>query len=258
LLLVSAVASAFASAVVVAERPALAQQVAIGQPGSYRSSRDFALGLSLGPYQPNIDNEFTSLPPEQRPHQLFFGDKTRLMFRTELEYQFFQRFGTLAIGAGLGYFRESAPSFIEPAAGQPPGMRAGDVTALMLLPFSTSLVYRFDLPAHRSWWPLVPYAKVGLDYVVWQISEGDGRVSKSESPRGEGSGATTGWHVVGGVSLLLDIFDPGSSQKLDAEIGVNHTYFFVEYAYRDVSGLTGSSALQVGDATWAAGLMFEF
>ena len=61
-----------------------------------------------------------------------------------------------------------------------------------------------------------------------------------------------------GLSLVLDIFDPGAAKQFDEEMGINHTNLFFELNHLDASGLGESHRLHVGDTTWSAGIMFEF
>jgi hypothetical protein len=233
-------------------RSAAAQQTLL-RASPYASTQRFAVELKVGPYAPDVDGELG----RAQPHREFFGTKTRLMLRVELDYQFFARFGTLAVGGSVGTFSESARAFIDPGPGQPPTVRSGDETELSLTPLAVSLVYRFD-PAARRWGiPIVPYAKVGLDYTLWTITDGNGQVARAGAS-GRGRGATPGWHAALGAAFLLDVVDPGSARALDAEIGVNHTYVFAEVTKIEASGLGQRGKLHVGDTTWFAGLMFEF
>lgn len=224
---------------------------------AYRSPQTFALEVKGGPYSPDVDAEFASLPADERPHAAYFGNERRLLFRAQLDYQFFQKLGTLAVGIGAGYLRERAHAFVEPETGMQASERSGDVTSLTLYPTSVSLVYRLDMLPRHLHLPLVPFAKVGLDYVFWIIEDGNGNTS-DPAGAGKGAGGTPGWHAGAGLALMLDVFDPGSAQELDAEIGVNHTYVLAEVVHYDISGLGGSGSLQLGDTTWQVGLLFEF
>jgi len=47
------------------------------------------------------------------------------------------------------------------------GTRSGDETALSLIPFALSLVYKADRIPRLKQVPLIPYAKIGLDGVAW-------------------------------------------------------------------------------------------
>ncbi len=212
--------------------------------------------LRFGPYRPDVDGEFANLPAEERPHAQYFGTGRKLLSQVELDYQFFKAFGSLALGVSVGYFTQKASAFVEPASGDA-DVRSGDSTRLMLIPTSLSLVYRFDVLALRANIPIVPYAKAGLDWVYWSVSDGNGRVANG-TMGGRGRGGTTGYHGAVGLAFMLDAFDPGSAQEFDAETGINHTYVFVEFRHSEINGLGKQNRLHVGDTTWSAGLMFEF
>lgn len=225
----------------------------------YRSAKNWAMEFRMGPYRPDIDSEsrFANLPAEQRPHQLYFGSKQRLLTQAELDYQVFKGFGSLALGVSAGYFRETAKALIESTADTETPVKSGDGTKLMMLPTSLSLVYRFDVAAVRWGIPLVPYAKAGIDWVYWSITNGNGQIA-NDGNGGKGKGDATGYHTAAGLSLLLDVFDQGAAQEFDAETGVNHTYLFVELSHYALNGLGAKSQPRLGDTTWSAGFMFEF
>lgn len=236
-----------AIAVVTPAAPARAQVVQ-NEFGPYRSPQHFALELRFGPYRPDIDSEFGG---RRTPHKDFFGDGRRLMSQIEFDYQFLRHVGTAAVGIGVGYFTETGKN--RTAAGE----ETDDTTTLRLFPFSLSGVYRFDLLYERFRIPVVPYGKIGLDYVVWTITNGNGDVPE-DPVGGRGQGGTWGWHAAMGVSFVLDFLDPVSAQQFDAELGVNHTHLFAELGTWNVNGLGMSNKLRVGDTTWVGGLLFEF
>ena len=125
-----------------------------------------------------------------------------------------------------------------------------------MIPLAALLVYRLDEGAARWHIPLVPYAKIGLNYTIWTVTNGNGDVPYSSG--GKGQGGTMGWQAALGISLRLDFLDPGAARGFDADSGVNHTYAFFEFDHIDGSGLYRKDVLRVGDNTWFAGLMFEF
>lgn len=223
-------------------------QVIQERPSTFRSPQHFAFELRFAPYRPDIDSEFGGA---RTPHKDFFGTKRRLMTQIEFDYQFLRHVGSAAIGVGAGYFKESGNNRTED------GVLTEDWTTLRLIPLSVSAVYRFDLLFERFKIPLVPYGKVGLDYVIWTITNGNGDVP-DDPVGGRGQGGTAGWHAAVGLSLVLDFMDPISAQQFDVEMGVNHTHLFVELGHWDVSGLGMSNKLRVGDTTWVGGLLFEF
>jgi len=212
----------------------------------------FAFELKFGPYRPDIDSEF-SPQSGQHPYQDFFGSGRKLLTTMEVDWEIIRHVGTVALGVGMGYFKESSNNLS--ADGK--AMKTEDTSSLRLLPFSLSAIYRFDLPYERLRIPLVPYGKLGFDYVYWTVTNGNGEVP-SDPRGGRGEGGTLGWHATVGLSLVLDIFDQGAANQFDQEMGVNHTHLFFEYTHLDASGLGASNRLHVGDTTWNAGIMFEF
>lgn len=230
-------------------------QIFVGE-SPYRTAENWALELRMGPYRPDVDSEF---PGEvEGPHERYFGRKRPLMFQIELDRELWSGFGTVSVGAQVGYTRQTGSSFAvnaTDATGQP--ARTGDKTTFTLVPTSLLLVYRLDVAARRWSIPFIPYAKVGLDYVLYWIRNGNDSVAVA-SQGGKGSGATTGWTAAVGLQLMLDVFDRGAARELDSTLGVNHTYLFGELVHHEDKGLFGGDQLHVGTTTWFAGLMFEF
>jgi hypothetical protein len=223
------------------------------------TERDFAVELRFGLYAPNIDSEFNG--QGRSPNQFIFGSERRPMWQAELDWEILQYFGTLSVGGSIGYWKESAQACLASDLDEAKGRctRKGDGTSLRLIPFAALLVYRLDEAAKRWRIPLVPYGKVGLNYTIWTVSNGDGNVPEYKSNGGgHGQGGTAGWQAAVGLSLQLDFIDPAAAREFDSESGVNHTYAFFELAHVDGSGLYRKDVLRVGDNTWFAGLMFEF
>lgn len=215
--------------------------------------RQFAIEARFGLYSPNVDSEISK---GDKPHALIFGSKHRPMWQIEFDWQFLQQFGTLSVAGVVGYFKESAHAcraISLPACEKSPA----DYTSLRLIPLAALLVYRMDEAANRWNIPLVPYAKIGLNYTIWTITDGNGDVP-DYGAHGRGQGGTMGWQAALGISLRLDFLDPGAARGFDADAGVNHSYAFFELDHIDGSGLYRKDVLRVGDNTWFAGLMFEF
>jgi len=239
--------------------PPRSEEISTEQRGDYRTPREWAFELRFGPYAPDVDSEFSG---SAAPYKTIFGSKRHLMSQLELDWQFFQTFGSLAAGVVIGYYNESAKAFTADATGacvldsKGACVRSGDDTSLRLIPIAALLVYRWDVAAQQWKIPLVPYAKLGLNYTFWGITNGNGNVPDYEG--GHGSGGTAGWQAAAGMSLMLDILDPDAARGLDMETGVNHSYVFFEWNHVDASGLGMSNKLHVGDSRWVIGLMFEF
>ena len=161
--------------------------------------------------------------------------------------------GSAAIGIGAGYFSVSGPA---PNADHS-GTNSADRSTLTVVPISLSVVYRFDHYLETQHFPLVPHAKLGLDWAYWKITDGNGEIAH-DSMGGRARGGTLGWHAAIGLALVLDMFDPDAARSFDTELGVNHSALVFEYGHYDISGLGEANRLHVGDTTWTLGLLFEF
>jgi hypothetical protein len=224
-------------------------------PRHYRSPQNFAFELKFGPYRPDIDSEFAkaggATPPT--PYKDYFGDGRHLLTQIEFDWQVFHRFGSLALGFGIGYFQLTGAAPL----GDGTGRISGDTSTLKIIPMSVSAVYRFDYLLERYEIPLVPYGKLGLDYDYWQNTDGNNEIA-TDGRGGTGRGGTTGWHATAGAALVLDFFDPDAARDFDSDLGVNHTALTFEFSHADISGLGQPNRLHLGDTTWALGLLLEF
>jgi hypothetical protein len=137
------------------------------------------------------------------------------------------------------------------------GLPSGDMSTLKVVPVSLSAIYRFDYFLERRGFPLVPFAKAGLDWAYWQITDGNDEIA-TDGRGGKGRGGTFGWHAAAGLALVLDFFDPEAARDFDNELGVNHTSLVFQYTYADISGLGQPDRMHLGDASWSLGLMFQF
>ncbi|HET6150790.1 MAG TPA: MXAN_2562 family outer membrane beta-barrel protein [Polyangia bacterium] len=217
--------------------------------GHYHSPQDFAVQVTFGPYRPDVDSEFSS---GRHPYADYFGDGRNLLSQAQFDYQVFHKLGTAAVGLGAGYFRVSGFS---PVASNP-ALTSGDKSTLTVVPVSLSAVYRFDYYLERDGFPIVPHAKLGLDWAYWQITDGNGEIARAAG--GRARGGTLGWHGALGVALVLDFLDPMAARDFDVELGVNHTALVFEFGHYDISGLGRANRLHLGDNTWTLGLLFEF
>ena len=131
---------------------------------------------------------------------------------------------------------------------------------LNVIPIALLLVLRIDALADLLNVPLVPYAKVGLDWDVWWVLGGGG----TELVDGKkANGGTVGWQVTAGLAFRLDQFDPMSARTFDNEVGVNHSYVFAELVWATVDNFGAHDALYLGTdnffkATILAGVGLEF
>jgi len=220
------------------------------QPGRhYHSERYFTTQVTFGPFRPDVDSGFDG---KRTPYADYFGNDRHLLIQVEGAYEIWQKVGTVSLGLGAGYFSVAGPAPKADHSGP-----STDKSTLMVIPVSLSAIYRFDYYLVRDDFPLVPYAKLGLDWNYWQITDGNGDIA-IDSMGGRGRGGTLGWHAAAGLAVVIDRLDPEAAKAFDVEMGVNHSALVFEYGHYDVSGLVESNRLHVGDTTWTLGLLFEF
>jgi hypothetical protein len=233
----------------------------------YQSSQWFAFELKFGPYTPRIDQSagltgtpFLDLFTNQYAEKRELGP--RLLTQLEFDVQFFHKFGSLGVGATIGFYRRTTHTFVltDPPCEIGSCQRSGDETALNVVPMSLLLVYRFDVLALRWRVPLVPYFKIGLAYYAWFIQNGSGGIATAfiDGQKRDGYGGSFGWVLNPGISFLLDVIDPRVARTMDAELGINHTYLFCELHYADVDGFRAGNRMNLSDLTLNAGIAFEF
>jgi hypothetical protein len=241
-------------------------------PRNFRSPQWFMLEVKFGPYVPGIDS---SPGLSSTPFATIFGDPERpgekppsfLLTTLEFDVQFFKKFGTLAAGFAIGYYRNTAKAlqYYPPTSTTPctPGMcyQSGDDTAINIIPMELLLIYRFDYLLNRWRVPLVPYFKFGIAYYIWVIQDGSGGIAKTVDPDGTehaGQGGTWGITLHPGLSFALDALDVTAGRVLDAELGINHVHLFIEMNYGEISNFGRDRTLVLSDLTFNAGLGFEF
>jgi len=270
-------AAALALALVAATSSAALAKPMVGTPAGkfgerpsadYQSSQWFAFELKFSPYTPRIDQ---SAGVSGTPFQDLFTNQfktprdqvgPRLLTQLEFDVQFFHKFGSLGVGATIGFYRRTTHTFVatSPSCEVPNCERSGDETAINIVPMSLLLVYRFDVLALRWKVPLVPYFKIGLAYYAWFIQNGSGGIATAtiDGKKRDGYGGSFGWVLNPGIAFMLDVIDPRTARTMDAELGINHTYLFCELHYADVDGFRASDRMNLSDLTLNAGIAFEF
>lgn len=220
----------------------------------YRSPQNFAFELRGGPYTPNVDDEFDG---SATPFADAFGDHDRLRIGFEVDWQALHTpVGSLGVG-----FAGSLMRYVGYARFESTGEKSSEETTLIVMPMVVQAVVRLDF-AMREWQiPFVPYGKIGFATYLWFSEDGSG-TARADGPDGApnavlGSGRTHGLELAGGLAFLLDFIEPQSARKLDADTGVNHSYLFAELLWANIDGFGASTALQLGDLTWNAGLLLE-
>lgn len=229
------------------------------------SPQSFALEVRFASYHPRIDSEpgiqRTRPPgddtsPFQGPYGRIFGDRGFLLFEIEFDVQVVRLFGTLGVGAALGYF--NAVGYGLYSVGGDPALadtRSADQTTLKLVPLRLLAVWRVDEAVRQVNVPLVPYLKLGFGPTLYWVTEGRGGTSWAGGSRGAGS--RWGWDASVGLMLLLDFLDPVIARDFDNDWGVNNSYLFAEYRWNRV-GTMGRPGFILSDDLATFGAAFEF
>jgi len=217
-------------------------------PAEYRSDQNGAFEFRLGPYRPRIDEEFGG---GATPFNDIFGDGQGVLVGFEVDWQVLHipHFGSLGPGVGWQFttFTGNAPFGDGSGTSQQP-------TSIWVMPAYAVAVLRIDALARDFDIPLVPYAKVGVAYTLYEARDAGATSVASDGVRG--SGAELGYQMQGGAMLHLNFFAPQAGLDMDAATGVNNAYLFWEWMYSDVSSF--GRGMQLGASTWMAGVAIEF
>jgi hypothetical protein len=176
------------------------------------------------------------------------GNGSMLLVQLEFDKFLWHKVGAAGFGFSLGYAEKYGKAT---AAG---GAVTDEKTALKVLPMRLFGLYRFDYPAMKWSFPLVPYAKLGLAYTPWWVIKGSG-VEYFNGQRG--AGGKWGWNGSLGMMLLLDVLEPGVARDFDTDVGIKHSYLFGEYAH-DVVNDFGGNGLDLSSNHWMFGLAFDY
>ena len=255
--------------------PELADSLAVKKkPKRYDSPQRFALEVKFGPYLPDIDRNYPG--DGFGPYAQVYGEtndrgeatskpKNGFYGAIAFEYQIVNLAGPLGIGFQWSMMRDKAQApLAEPPTDEKLSVpRTAHRTTFAVMPMALQAVYRFELLADRFRVPLVPYAKIGLNYSFWWskngnndistiIDEGTGKVT--DKARGGAWGFQTN---IGGM-IRLDFIERASARSLDRTTGINHTYVFAEWQLSRVNNFGRKNSINLGDSTWLVGLAVEF
>ena len=227
---------------------ASAQSVVLEQLAT-ESPRTTMLEFKLGNYLPQIDKEKGLTG---KPYESTFGGGAMLMLEVEGEWQFFQGFGSAAVGFSVGY----AEKFGKATQVNPDGTTApgSDSTGLRVVPLRLLGIYRFDVAANEWGIPLVPYVKAGLVGIPYWVTKGEDLERVNGQPA---SGMRFGYQVTGGLALQLDFLDRRFARDFDSGLGINHSYLFAEFTLANVDNF-GSRGLVLSHRSWLFGLGLEY
>ncbi|HSB20861.1 MAG TPA: MXAN_2562 family outer membrane beta-barrel protein [Anaeromyxobacteraceae bacterium] len=228
-----------ATALLLAASPALAESPRVG-----------SFQLQMGGYRPNIDSEFGGTAT---PYRDIFGTGRNFIYKAQVAGSLYAGFGTLDLGFGIGWFQKTGKGLIQGTT-----TPSGDDTSFRILPLSLSLTYRFDPFVEKV--PFAPYARASLERWQWWVTNGGGGTAQViGGPSGQG--ATNGWSAALGLCFLLDFLDPTLAREMDRDVGVNHTYLFLEATRTKVDDFGSSKSWDLSDEKtigWSGGILFAF
>lgn len=195
---------------------ALSPVLALGEEVRGATSRTFYFEAKVSPFTPNIDSGFSG----RGPYEATFGKSFMWLGEAELDFQLFQKFGSLAVGVSAGYAEKYGK-----AVNVGTGEASSESTALHIVPIKALLVYRFDWLNLKFDIPLVPYLKAGPVIMPWWVTKG-ADIEIAGGFRGQGS--KLGLAGVVGLAFCLDFLDRRLARDFDNSTGVNHSYLFAE------------------------------
>ena len=222
------------------------------------SPRVGSFQVTISPFSPNIDSEFTNaLFP---PYATIFGTGRPLMVQGQFNYSVWVgMLGTLDLGVGAGFWEAWGQGWYQGTDGT---LLRGGTTSLMIIPLQVQVGYRFEWFYERFSVPLEPYVKFALLDYIWSTS-GQSGVSSWTSPDGvayRGSGATFGWSTTLGLALVLDFFDTGLARQMDYDVGINRSLLIFDFTRSSVNDFGSKNSWQLAPSFWAwsIGLQFVF
>ena len=225
-------------------------------------------GARVGPYTPGIDAQLGTRPGQQGPYAQMFGTSFSVMPMVDLDRVIWRDdVGEVTVGLSAGYLSKSANAFVKDSSPSDPNrMRSsGDQNTFRLLPFAALASYRLTYFLNEYGVPLVPYVRGGLSYYVWWIDAPNGGLAQvcndggaePDCSQNKAAGASLGFQGAIGLSVYLEQIDKDAARAM-ANSGLDHAGFYGELSYANVDGFGQDTKLSVGDATWFAGVSFEF
>jgi hypothetical protein len=172
--------------------------------------------------------------------QTVFGTKPNEMLW--FEYGYASRFVDATVG--LGFYQELG--WLQTSA----GAASADHDMFTMFPITLTVSGKLDILKEQ---PIVPVARVGLDYWLWKENW---QVPDPDTMDYVRDGGKYGWHYGGAVMILLDTLDRRAASRLDASTGINDTYLVAEY--RQTNLVTGTKKLNLSSSEFTFGLKFDF
>ncbi|TMQ12932.1 MAG: hypothetical protein E6J90_29830 [Deltaproteobacteria bacterium] len=204
------------------------------QPSTESDAVTWHVGIRVGPYVPDIDNQLGMTPG---PYQQMFGG-AQVLPMLDVDRVLWDRFGQLGVGLSLGYMQKTAHTFdINSKPTDNPRMRGADTNKFRLAPAAVTATYRLTWLDDQYGIPVI-------------------RV-EPDCSQNKALGASLG--VTGSIGLAIRAERIDSSAAISMrQSGIQHAGIYGELSLAKVDGFGSSSKLSVGGRTWFAGVDFEF
>jgi hypothetical protein len=241
-----------------ADAPVFVPRAASGPVGQSRSPRWLLVSVAFDQYNPNVDSE-ADLNGATPYADIFQGRVPwRVQAEVALEVWHNPYLGSALLGVTAGFWQNIGKGFY--AGGPLAGQRSNDTALLNIWPLGLRATWRYDALADRwRYFPLIPYAQVGLMAAGWVAYNGAGEVAHARPPdTGKGAGWTTGVTAALGVAVTLDAIDPIISNEAYVDLGLQRTSLFAEYGWTKLDSFGSNTALILTDRAWRLGLAVEF
>ncbi len=171
--------------------------------------------------------------PDEDDWDEFYGDDYMPQIGASIAYKFLRQ---VEVGVGVDYMWDEGEGEL------PLNDTTGGEVDYKLVPVHLFVLFRgvFD---EDQW--LVPYIGGGWTRALyWQeIEDQDNR-----------NGHEDGWHLRGGLQLLLDSFEPGRARAIESVSGINNTYLFLEAQTIKVD----VDNIDLGGQSYLLGVLVEF
>lgn len=124
------------------------------------------------------------------------------------------------------------------------GRISADTATYEQVPIHVSISYRLIYKDDQA---IVPYIGGGYTHLFYREKINDNQIS----------GDQMGYHMRGGLRLLLDYFDPETAKDFSSDWNVLNTYLTFEAIYSKVNDF-GNEDLDLGGLTYIGGIRFEY
>ncbi|MBS2022034.1 MAG: hypothetical protein JST92_06460 [Deltaproteobacteria bacterium] len=219
-----------------------------------RPPKRLLFALKFDKYDPQVDSE--KALNGATPYHDIFGSRIPWRGQLEVDYTLVHFYGSFMLGGTAGFWQN-----IGRGREVLTGKASGDTTLLNLVPLGLVATYRFDwLADNVRFFPLIPYAQIGLNATMWQSKDATGTTTDSTVPgrTGHGSGWTMGYTTALGLAFSIDTISPGIANEAFIDMGLQRTSVFVEYGWTRLDGFRNGTSLILSDRGPRLGLSLEF